>query len=135
MKKVLVPLDGSPLSEVALDHAAEMVDNQVDLILMRAAPSGSGDEASNYVETLAHRFREENPTVHCSTRVVEESPADAILDVAEQEKVGLIIMTTHGRGGLKRWLMGSVAEKVVRHAPCPVLTVGRRSLEQGQLLA
>ncbi len=51
------------------------------------------------------------------------NPFDKILDVAETRKVDLIVLATHGRTGLKRMLIGNVAEKVVRHAVCPVLTV------------
>lgn len=56
-------------------------------------------------------------------RVVEGDPVDAILSVADDEDAALIVMGSHGRTGLERVLMGSVAEKVVRKAPCSVLTV------------
>jgi nucleotide-binding universal stress UspA family protein len=56
-------------------------------------------------------------------RLVIGSPATAIVYLAEKEKVELIVMPTHGRTGLMRVLMGSVAEEVVRKAKCPVLTV------------
>jgi nucleotide-binding universal stress UspA family protein len=51
------------------------------------------------------------------------NPFEAIMDVAETHAVDLIVLGTHGRTGLKRLVIGNVAEKVVRHAPCPVLTV------------
>jgi nucleotide-binding universal stress UspA family protein len=51
------------------------------------------------------------------------NPFEVILDVAESNGVDLIVLATHGRTGIKRLLIGNVAEKVVRHAPCPVLTV------------
>ena len=51
------------------------------------------------------------------------SPAAAIVDYARREQIDLIVMGTHGRGGVAHLLMGSVAERVVRTAPCPVLTV------------
>lgn len=57
------------------------------------------------------------------TRVVLGSPADKILELAKTEKVDLIIMGAHGRTGLERAIFGSVANKVVKSAPCPVLTV------------
>jgi nucleotide-binding universal stress UspA family protein len=53
-------------------------------------------------------------------------PADTIVRVAQERGADLIVMSTHGRTGLQHVLMGSVAEKVVRLAPCPVLTVKRR---------
>ena len=57
--------------------------------------------------------------------VTEGHPADAIVRVAREEGADLIVMGTHGRTGLQHALLGSVAETVVRHAPCPVLTVRR----------
>ena len=54
------------------------------------------------------------------------NPFEKILDVAEARRIDLIVLATHGRTGIKRILIGNVAEKVVRHAPCPVLTVRSR---------
>ncbi len=56
-------------------------------------------------------------------RVVQGSPADQIIETAKKEGVDLIIMGTHGRKGLERAIFGSVCDKVVRTAPCPVLTI------------
>ena len=50
-------------------------------------------------------------------------PAEAILNMAEEEEVDLIAMTTHGRSGVSRWLFGSVAEQVLRNADCPLLVM------------
>jgi nucleotide-binding universal stress UspA family protein len=57
--------------------------------------------------------------------IVSSTPAYAIVDFAREANVGLIVMGTHGRGAVAHMLMGSVAERVVRLAPCPVLTVRR----------
>lgn len=57
------------------------------------------------------------------SRVDQGSPADKIIETAKQEGVDLIIMGTHGRKGLERAIFGSVCDKVVRNAPCPVLTI------------
>ncbi len=54
-------------------------------------------------------------------------PFEKILDVAETHRVDLIVLATHGRTGIKRLVIGNVAEKVVRHAPCPVLTLKGRA--------
>lgn len=64
-----------------------------------------------------------DPAVAYEHRLMTGSPASAILEMAEREQVNLIVMATHGRTGLLRVLMGSVAEEVVRMAKCPVLTV------------
>ena len=61
------------------------------------------------------------------TQVAIGDPADAIVRVAQELGVDLIVMATHGHTGLRHVLLGSVAEKVVRHAPCPVLTVRSRA--------
>jgi nucleotide-binding universal stress UspA family protein len=57
------------------------------------------------------------------TDIVEGAPVEEIVDYAKEKEIDLIVMGTHGRGWLAHVLMGSVAEKVVRKAPCPVLTV------------
>jgi len=58
-------------------------------------------------------------------KLVYGDPADGIVSLAEKEGVDLIVMSTHGRSGLMHMLMGSVAESIVRRAPCPVLTLRR----------
>ena len=63
-----------------------------------------------------------DPTVPYEHRLITGDPATAIARLAEEEQADLIVMGTHGRTGLTRLLMGSVAEAVVRRAPCPVLT-------------
>jgi nucleotide-binding universal stress UspA family protein len=65
----------------------------------------------------------EDASVRVETRLGSGSAAAQIIDVAFDEQTDLIVMGTHGRTGLGRWLMGSVAETVVRHARCPVLTL------------
>jgi nucleotide-binding universal stress UspA family protein len=75
--------------------------------------------ANAYLETVANRLREDGLKVH--TRVsVEEQPGVAVLDAAKPP-IDLIAIETHGRGGLSRLLLGSVADKVIRGSPLPVL--------------
>jgi len=64
-----------------------------------------------------------NPQFRIECHIVEGQPASAILDVARDLTCDIIVIGSHGRTGLSRLLMGSVAEQVVRHAACPVLTV------------
>jgi len=73
-------------------------------------------------EELA-RLRPTDPMVRLEHRLEEGDPATGILEVAEEAGCDLIVMGTHGRTGLTRLLAGSVAEKVMRQAPCPVMTV------------
>jgi len=63
-----------------------------------------------------------------AARIVERNPVDAILETAERWPADLIVLGTHGRTGLERLMLGSVAEKVLRKASCPVLTVPRRAV-------
>ena len=72
-----------------------------------------------------------NPELQIEFSLAENEPASAILDAAGQSGCDVIVMGTHGRTGLSRVLMGSVAERVVRSATCPVLTV-KTPLQEGQ---
>jgi nucleotide-binding universal stress UspA family protein len=142
-KRILVPLDGSPLAERALPVAmvlAEKFDSQIILLQVVNVPAlvmnpieyGSGywwveavaelrAEAENYLKDKEAALREEGYNVW--TLVQENEPAQEIIDTANDEKVDLIVMSTHGRGGVARWTFGSVADKVARHCSCPVLLV------------
>ena len=73
------------------------------------------------LEARAERLRQSG--IKTSWRVQAGAPFDEIVRAAEEEGAGMIVMGTHGRSGLNHLLMGSVAERVVRLAPCPVLTV------------
>jgi len=90
------------------------------------------EQAQEYLHGLARRFAEAGAKVH--GRVVEGPPAETILKTARDEGATMIAMSTHGRSGAARWVMGSVAEKVIRASEIPVLLVRsfRRS-SQGDL--
>jgi nucleotide-binding universal stress UspA family protein len=77
--------------------------------------------AIDYLNGVAARLRELNLTVDIEHP--EGNAADAIVDRARALGVNLILMTTHGRGGLGRAVFGSVADSVIRHSPCPVLLI------------
>ncbi len=79
------------------------------------------NDALVYLETI--RKSNEQPDLHIQTRLIEGDVAGAIVDTALSEQVDLIVMSTHGYSGLTRWVLGSVTEKVLRSAPCPVLAV------------
>jgi nucleotide-binding universal stress UspA family protein len=82
-------------------------------------PPPSRAEVEQQLQALAATV----PELRTECRVAEGPVADAILQVARETGCDVIVMGTHGRTGLVRLLVGSVAEQVVRHAPCPVLTV------------
>jgi nucleotide-binding universal stress UspA family protein len=75
----------------------------------------------NFQSCLSSEFKQ---AVETQTLVEVGQAADRLIESAKEKKADLIVMATHGRTGLSHALMGSVAEKVVRKAPCPVLTVG-----------
>ncbi len=140
-RKILVPLDGSEASEHLLELAAPFAAaDSPRWLLMRAippfVPGGTPylphllrdtsehesvlNAAKGYLEGAAKRFHEPGGEVEVHA-VTAGQPAVAILRVAEEEGVDLIAMSTHGRGGVARLLLGSVADKVVRGSSIPVL--------------
>jgi nucleotide-binding universal stress UspA family protein len=152
IRRLVVPLDGSPLAEAALPVATELAQRlQVPVHLVQVinvaallAPLGylavPGVPDDLYDETMATARREGEgylAAVNCRLTVSRVTATWAVLDGSPFASIAavtnpddLVVMTSHGRGGALRWLLGSVAEKLVREAPCPVLlvpTVGRGS--------
>jgi nucleotide-binding universal stress UspA family protein len=145
-ERILIPLDGSTRAELILSQVGRILsreDSEV-LLLHIVAPipdSGVAEEdrtlldetrhaAEQYLHDLVRRFADRGAKAR--GRVIVGSAAETILDVAEEEGSTMIAMTTHGRTGLSRWFMGSVAEKVVRASNLPVLLVRSfRSTSQG----
>ncbi len=134
LDKILVPLDGSPLAEAALAPAVEMARTSGGgLLLLRAAQAHTLPgvdateaevrvvrEAETYLAEAAERARALGAR-EVETTVWYGPAAVAILEAAAFHKVGLIVMTTHGRTGLGRLILGSVAESVLRGTPTPIL--------------
>ncbi|MFW6097994.1 MAG: universal stress protein [Chloroflexota bacterium] len=142
-KRILVPLDGSGLAERALEPAIRMAQaDDAELILLRiAAHKGARlseggvysylrwnelveseqQEAVDYLERVEQTKIPR--AVPARVLVLDGDEAGAIVDTAASEDVDLIIMSTHGRSGPRRWILGSVTEKVLREAPCPVLVI------------
>jgi nucleotide-binding universal stress UspA family protein len=142
MRQILVPLDGSPLAEAILDPARELAaligaELMLIEIIQPLAPPLEGPvappltfdeeltslrrkEAADYLRDLAEGYREAGVSTGYSA-ILGRNVADTILELAESPTVGLIAIATHGRGGLKRLALGSVADKLVRTAPRPIL--------------
>jgi nucleotide-binding universal stress UspA family protein len=80
------------------------------------------ENAAKHLEALVQEH--EVPDLAIGGRVIEGNPSDAIVDLAERDDFDLIVIATHGHSGWRRFLFGSVADKVVRTATRPVLTVG-----------
>ncbi len=147
--RFLVPLDGSELAELVLPHvetlAKQRTTEPVELVLMRVceplivppigAPeaslnwakvaeehmAGTRQAAEEYLRGIKDRF--EGTGIKATLEVAEGSPADEVINYLNRNQCDLVIMATHGRSGLSRWAYGSVAEKVLLGASCPIFLV------------
>jgi len=134
VKKILFPTDFSTSSDAGLAQATSLArDGGGKLIIVHVeeppAAYGAGemyygipDPDTAGLMKMLEAVVPNDPQVPYEHRLVTGDPATEIVRLAAQEKVDLIVLGTHGRTGLRRLLMGSVAEAIVRRAPCPVLT-------------
>jgi len=140
---IVVPLDGSPLAEQSLPHAVALAKTlALKVILARVVPFpgqyyfdtayplvplGDFDKqveesALNYLHQIGQNLSDEGiGTVE--ERLLRGYPASGIVDLARESQNSLVAMTTHGRSGIGRWLLGSVADRVVQHSGDPVLVI------------
>jgi len=133
--KILFPTDFSPYGQEALRWATALArDTGATLVIVHVEePPMAYGGGEIYIATeegdreeLRHALLQivpTDPNVPCDHKLLVGDPATAIVEAAEKENADLIVMGTHGRTGLTRLLMGSVAEAIVRRAKCPVLTV------------
>lgn len=135
-QRLLVPLDGSETAAKAVDVAGRLAGAlDAEVVLFRASWVDPTDNPLAYerdMEATKQHLSEQleaqatalrNEGLRARSLVKLDYPAEAILKAVEQTESDLIVMTTHGRTGFKRWLLGSVAEKVLRASPRPVLLV------------
>jgi nucleotide-binding universal stress UspA family protein len=149
-RKILVPLDGSALAEEALPYALHLIREMGgELVLLHvvtpvifATPmhniatadvwttiyTQQQEEGAAYLAEVARR--EDIAAFHPEVLVQEGQVADVILSTVENQAVDTIVMATHGRGGIARWVLGSQADRIVRHSSVPVLLV-RTTEEEG----
>ncbi len=140
-KKILTPLDGSELSEHALEHLKAIALGRRDLqviLLYVAAPSPrevykfptesqfeqyekARVDAQHYLSEVAESLKKEG--IAAEITIVYGQVAHEILKYVEENKVDLIVMSTHGRSAVARWPLGSVADRILRHSTVPVLIV------------
>lgn len=146
-EKILVPLDGSELAECVLPHVESIargcgVQNVVFIRVVEPfqLPTGYGywdagfnldgvnsidsknrASAEDYLGQVVSRMKYDGVTVQ--SEVVTGKPAESIADYATKNGVDLVIIATHGRSGISRWALGSVAERVLRSTCAPVLMV------------
>jgi nucleotide-binding universal stress UspA family protein len=142
-KKLLIPLDTSDYAECVLDHAKEIATARaipevvlltvVESALRQASLTYIGEDgaaeaeakaiesAEAYLSTVKERLG--LSASHVSTVVVTGEPAETILDYIETKGVDLVVMSTHGRSGVSKWFLGSVAERVLRRSVAPLFLV------------
>ncbi|WP_049986980.1 universal stress protein [Halobellus rufus] len=132
---ILVPTDGSDQADAALDHALSLArqhDATVHLLYVadsnRDSVTTLGGEVVDALEQEGERILAEtmeglDGTVDVVDAIETGGPVETILDYAELVEADLVVMGTHGRRGLDRYLLGSTTERVVRLSPVPVLTV------------
>lgn len=140
-KSILVPLDGSPMAESALEPALAMAqafssninlvrvlprsnsaDYIVDINLHQSVHQREHAQIEEYLETVALRCSKQGATVN--THLLEAGdPAERIREYTETTLTDLIVLSSHGRTGLARVVLGSVAEHISRTAVCPVMII------------
>lgn len=147
-KRILVPVDGSEVAAHALEYLKDIAPAGSTITLLTAldVPEYSVapyypvpvayevtqddlaghllPQAKDYLQATAQRLEQRGYKVEMQTVISE--PAKAIVDIATESKIDAIVMTTHGRSGLSKWLLGSVASKVLNATPCPVYIIPMR---------
>jgi nucleotide-binding universal stress UspA family protein len=142
-KKIVAPLDGSEFAECSLEHVATLAQGcQIPSVVLltvvepsikETGYSGISQETfdeirkqflaknKEYLDKVANKLKKKG--INASPVIVEGKPAEEILNYAEKNQADLIVMSTHGSSGFSRWAFGSVADRVVRHSPVPVLVI------------
>jgi nucleotide-binding universal stress UspA family protein len=135
-KKIMVAYDGSAQAEAAFAHALELAARfGADLLIlsvirpaepaMRVHPDGAVAEARAYFEERFSKLRLEAASkgVSLASEIASGHPAEEIVRAAEREHADLIVMGRRGKSLFERWKLGSISERVLRYAHCPVLAV------------
>ena len=146
-RKMLVPLDGSELAECVLPHVKAIAagGGETQVILLRVVeplPAGTPPAvdfevvqkagvkaAEGYLARVKAQLNKEGLNVE--TKVLTGRPAETIIDFVRRDKVDLIAIATHGRSGIKRWVFGSVADRLIRSSSVPVLLIRPKGFESG----
>jgi nucleotide-binding universal stress UspA family protein len=130
---ILFPTDFSTASDAVLPHAEVLAKQKSAslLILHVEEPPlaygggelyyGLPEPSSERILKMLEDLKPSDPSIPCTHRLTMGDPAGEIVRIAAEEGAEMIVLGTHGRSGMTRMLMGSVAEAVVRRAPCPVL--------------
>ena len=155
-EKILLPLDGSALAEHSIPHAiafARIFNSKVELLRV-LEPNTSAErsqfseplqwqllktEANLYLQTIAERVREalnlskDEGIDRVNTTILEGKIAECIVDFAQKEAIDLLVICTHGAGGLSRWNLNSVIAKVIKLVYAPILIIRPFHSEEADL--
>lgn len=134
LERILVATDFSDASAAALEYGRSLAQtfgaslhvlHVTENTFLRPVPGDPFALKAAAIRHLEDRFTDDDRTELRAVTALEmsDNPAEEIVKYAKKHDIGLIVMGTHGRGTMAQLLVGSVAEKVVRTAPCPVLTV------------
>jgi universal stress protein A len=128
---ILCPVDYSSTSDLAIQLAGKLArSGESKVILLHVIQPGSADEQTTIVGAMINdakdRIRERGlfeKSIELEHLTLKGNPGEVIVHFAEKRKADLIVMGTHGRTGLSKLLMGSIAQAVMQNAPCPVITI------------
>ena len=139
-KKILIPLDGSDLAKLALAQAEKLAKTfDAEIILFQVVPfmpiygspelvtplivdEKQKEAAEKYLANLTEELKKKGLKVSAMVRTGQQVAVE-IIDFAKESAVDLIVMCTHGRSGISRWVLGSIAHKVLTRAETPILLV------------
>ena len=138
-QRILVPLDGSPISEQCIPFARALALRFHSEVWLLSVPEEEGNAElesvfQEYLADMAEQFSPLRIPVH--TEVSGSGPARTVLEVAEREGIDLIILTSHGSGGVERQdfvKLGSSSDKVISEAPCPIFFVSSTEIKNIRL--
>lgn len=135
-KNIIVPFDYSEMSIDAIKSTLEMVDSKDKIIVVHVTPYPAANDpallwgsytedtiAANLDRSFAEMCKEKELPEDLKFVTVFGDPGSNIAEVASKNNASLIVISSHGRSGVARMLLGSVAERVLRLAPCPVLVL------------
>lgn len=149
---IMAPLDGSELAECVLRHVEAIATGckTKEVLLLRVVEPEKIQQSADYLidpELLARRERERIKAAEnylgnvaeklakvglsCKTKCILGQVAESLIDHCSHDSIDLILIATHGRSGVTRWVMGSVAEKIVRSSTTPVMMIRAPGTENG----
>jgi len=150
LKHILVPLDGSALAEKALDYAVQIIapKRRITLVCIVEVPDVASTmhplpsnlmmvennlaSAKDYTDRIANALRQDH-LLRVNVIIEVGKPANVITKIAETEFVDAIVISTHGRTGMERFIFGSVTQKILNAMPCPVFVIpGKETVKSAE---